>query len=122
MADNIAWSKYASPVGETSRRGKITFDEIESSTPLRTVLDRGAEEGRVAKEASKSLLVVAGRARRLAVESHAQELRALRAEQHAQSIGGEVRKSLGEVACAVLVSSLKTGLLVLQAAGPARSD
>ena len=93
----------------------MTLSEMDSAAPLRTVLERGASEGVVAKQASKSLLVVAGRARRLAVESHAVELRAMLAEQHAQYVGGEVRKSLGEVACAVVVSNLKTGLLVVQA-------
>ncbi|KAG8902780.1 K(+)/H(+) antiporter [Tulasnella sp. 403] len=105
MADNIAWNKYTTEAGAevtprsalvTNALTRITFGEIESALPLRAILDRGVEEQGAAKEGGKSLLVVTGRARRLAVESHAQELRGMLAEQHAQYVGGEVRKSLGE--------------------------
>lgn len=123
MADNIAWNKYfgpsaGTPLSPAARNAltRVTVAELESDKPLAAILKRATSEAAVAKEAHKSLLFVAGRARRLAVESHAVELRDLLAEQHAQSVGGEVRKSLGEVACAVVVSGIKAGLLVVQAA------
>lgn len=94
---------------------RVSAAEIDSATPLADILKRIGTETIVARDARKSLLVVAGRGRRLAAESHAVELRELLAEQHAQAVGGEVRKSLGEVACAVVVSNVKAGLLVVQA-------
>ncbi|KAG8991579.1 K(+)/H(+) antiporter [Tulasnella sp. 427] len=123
MADNIAWTKYTSASSDTPRSaalrgalGRVQFSEIESSTPLKSILDLTSEEGKKAKDVNtkKSLLVVCGRGRRLAVESHAAELRDLLASHGGSS--GEVRKSLGDVACALVVSNVKAGLLVVQAA------
>lgn len=123
MADNIAWTKFTSSSTDTPRSaalrsalGRVQFSEIETNTPLKSILDQASEQGKNAKNENtkKSLLVVCGRGRRLAVESHASELRDLLASHG--GTGGEVRKSLGDVACALVVSNVKAGLLVVQAA------
>lgn len=123
MADNIAWGKYTSSSTDTPRSaalrgalGRVQFSEIETSKPLKSILDQASEEGKKAKDVNskKSLLVVAGRGRRLAVESHAAELRDILASQG--GTGTEVRKTLGDVACAFVVSNVKAGLMVVQAA------
>lgn len=123
MADNIAWGKYTFSSTDTPRSaalrgalGRVQFSEIETSKPLKSILDQASEEGKKAKDVNskKSLLVVAGRGRRLAVESHAAELRDILASHG--GTGTEVRKTLGDVACAFVVSNVKAGLMVVQAA------
>ncbi|KAG8960777.1 K(+)/H(+) antiporter [Tulasnella sp. 419] len=124
MADNIAWNKYAAPATETSPRTpaivsaltRVTFEELASPSPLHAIISRTEVEGQKARDQSKSLLAVIGRARRLGGESHAQELKVLFAEQNAAAVGGEVRRTLGDVACAFVVSKANTNLLVVQAA------
>ncbi|KAG9051034.1 K(+)/H(+) antiporter [Tulasnella sp. UAMH 9824] len=123
MADNIAWTKYTSASPDTPRSaalrsalGRVQFSSIESDKPLKSILDRTSEEGKKVKDeyTKKSLLVVCGRGRRLAGESHASELRDILASHG--GTGAEVRKTLGDVACALVVSNVKAGLLVVQAA------
>ncbi|KAF6754982.1 Sodium/hydrogen exchanger family-domain-containing protein [Ephemerocybe angulata] len=60
------------------------------------------------------LLVVTGRSRRLAVEDHSAELRELMEEYGA--VGPEVKKAIGSVASAFVVSGVGDGIVVLQAA------
>lgn len=123
MADNIAWTKYTSASPDTPRSaalrsalGRVQFSSIESDKPLKSILDGTSEEGKKVKDehTKKSLLVVCGRGRRLAAESHASELRDILASHG--GTGAEVRKTLGDVACALVVSNVKAGLLVVQAA------
>ncbi|KAG8960213.1 K(+)/H(+) antiporter [Tulasnella sp. 408] len=123
MADNIAWTKYTSSSPDTPRSaalrsalGRVQFSSIESDKPLKSILDQTSEEGKKVKDehTKKSLLVVSGRGRRLAAESHTSELRDILASHG--GTGAEVRKTLGDVACALVVSNVKAGLLVVQAA------
>lgn len=65
-------------------------------------------------EKKERLLVVAGRSRRLAVEDHHRELKSI-TEEHS-NVGPEVRKTVGDVATALVVSGCKAGIVVLQAA------
>lgn len=55
-----------------------------------------------------------GRSRRLAVESHQLELKELM--DVTAGIGGEVKKTIGDVATALVVSGCNVGLVVMQAA------
>jgi len=59
---------------------------------------------------------LAGRSRRLAVENHRDELKQL-VEEHG-SVGNEVKKTIGDVATALVVSGCKAGLVVIQAGAP----
>ncbi|CAE6384601.1 unnamed protein product, partial [Rhizoctonia solani] len=120
-ADDLLWtqitssSKTQSPAiqGALSR---ITFVEDESPTPLAGILKRCGDEHNSAAANSKALLVVVGRGRRLAAESHTDELRGIIASPHASgTIGGEVRRTIGDVATAFVSTSAKASLFVLQA-------
>jgi hypothetical protein len=123
MADNIAWDSFASSTADSAARSptlvdaltRVTFGELSSPTPLKKIVEQAGVEFKAAKAQNKSLLVVVGRARRLAVESHTVELRAMLAEQSNSTVGTEVRKTIGDVGCAVAISSTNSSLLVLQA-------
>jgi len=129
MADNIAWDSFASSTGENSARSptlgdalsRVTFGELSSPTPLANTLERAGEEAKQVTAQNKSMLVVVGRARRLAVESHEAELGVLLAEQGAGQVGTEVRKTIGDVGCAFAISATKASLLVVQACEAASS-
>lgn len=63
---------------------------------------------------SKPLLVVAGRSRRMAIESHARELKQLTSERNA-SLPSDVAKTFGDVASAFVVAGSSASLIVTQA-------
>jgi hypothetical protein len=69
----------------------------------------------------KRLIVAVGRARRLAVQSHQDELKTILGRGYASGTGGgsasEIRKTVGDVAAGVLAGSKNTAaLIVLQTA------
>ncbi|KAK0499554.1 Sodium/hydrogen exchanger family-domain-containing protein [Armillaria luteobubalina] len=115
-ADNLIWSKYTStPLpGHTptiaSALSRITFTRQEAHEPLRAVLDL-VNVGR----GGTSVIVVMGRSRRMAVESHKKELAKIVAEKGG-SIGSSVAKTLGDVGAALVADGAKASLLVVQAA------
>ncbi|KAF8076796.1 Sodium/hydrogen exchanger family-domain-containing protein [Lyophyllum atratum] len=103
-ADNLTWDPIS----------RITFSTISSAKPLHTIVEL------VAKEASQStpvrnIIVVAGRSRRMAVESHKSELQEVITEAGA-SIGSSVPKTVGDVGAALVASNTAASLLILQAA------
>lgn len=117
-ADDIAW-EYVTAL-ETPHRPaiqaaltRIVFADMLSPTPLHSILQNVAEQTRSANLAGKSLLVVTGRSRRLAVESHAEELRKVVADHHL--VGGDLSKTVGDVATAIMTTSAQA-VLVLQEA------
>jgi len=57
-------------------------------------------------------MIVVGRSRRLAVENHHAELKQLM-EQYG-AVGSEVKKTVGDVATALMVSGCKASIVVLQ--------
>lgn len=70
---------------------------------------------RVASEHSGSrLLVIVGRSRRMAVESHVQELQVFLSEKNV-SLASEMIKTLGDVGSALVASNVNGSLLILQA-------
>jgi len=117
-ADNLAWARYSSPSspGEHSQAtSRIAFEELTSFKPLHDIVERvAAEASDPATKLPRSLVVATGRARRLAVESHHQELRELLSEH--SYVGSEVRKTVGDVATALITSRCPAALIVLQAA------
>lgn len=60
------------------------------------------------------LVVMTGRSRRLAVQDHQHELKDVM-DGYGQ-LGPEVRKALGDVACAFVAAGVGSGIVVLQAA------
>lgn len=120
-ADNMLWSQLTSSGDHSPAiRGalsRMVFTEDSSSTPLAEVLKRCTVEHNSASSSNKALLVVAGRGRRMAAESHTDELRTIIATASLTSgIGGEVRRTVGDVATAFVATGSKASLLVLQAA------
>ncbi|KAF8592107.1 potassium:hydrogen antiporter [Ramaria rubella] len=125
-ADNILWSRFAHPNATSSAPltpqvhallSRVHFSETSSSTPLQAVIQRAASEAKTASESWKSLLLVVGRARRLAVESHYAELDNIISEQPHALISSDVTRTIGEVAAGLVASGTNaSGMLVMQAA------
>ncbi|KAF8524651.1 Sodium/hydrogen exchanger family-domain-containing protein [Hysterangium stoloniferum] len=124
-ADDIMWLRYAkhttvsrSQVSSQARSAlcRIAFSEISSPLPLRSIIGLATKEASDAANASKSLLLVSGRGRRLAPESHRAELNGIIAEQ--SSVNANVAKTVGEVGAGFMAAATNaSGILVLQAAG-----
>ena len=118
-ADDLIWGRYtSSKVADTTIReaiGRIAFSEERTNKPLhfvQTLASTLQQQSR--RTRSRRLLIVAGRSRRMATESHTAELKTLLAESRA-SIGGEATKTLGEVGTAVISGDVGEGVLVVQA-------
>ena len=118
-ADNIAWARHSAPQVRTSAHDRINFLHRATPAPIRSLIGMIDEDLQ-----DKRLIVAVGRARRLAVQSHQDELSVLfHGRGHASGTGGgsasEVRKTVGDVAAGILVGSQSTNpaaLIVLQAA------
>jgi len=118
-ADNLLWDKYVQRDGlnafELEALSRINF--VTKGTPglLHTI----AEEANNLLKQDKELIVVLGRSRRLATESHAEELRQIMTE-HGSTIGTSVAKTLGDVGASLVVMNINASLLVMQAHSGAR--
>ncbi|KAI9447948.1 cation/H+ exchanger [Lactarius indigo] len=97
-ADNLLWDRLTSP--------NSSF-----SPAIRTAMLELAGE---ASQTSRPLLVVAGRSRRMAVESHQRELHELVSERNT-SLESEVAKTFGDVASTFVVGGSNVSLIVTQA-------
>jgi hypothetical protein len=110
-ADGITWARYAAPsasiLGDAEALSRVTFEEFASPDPLRSALHR-------VRLMQRSVVVV-GRSRRLAVDDHHAELRALEAEHGGAAIRADVRKTIGDVGTAFVMAGLDANLLVMQA-------
>lgn len=118
-ADNLIWDKYTHPSRSHSPRIKaaldrITFSVQQSSQPLHTLIELTNQEI-LELNSPKNMIVMAGRSRRMAVESHHAELQQLILER-GSSIGSAVPKTLGDVGAALVAAETKANLLILQAA------
>ena len=112
-ADNLLWTKLTTAgVPElASAFTRLTFREESSAHPLHHILGIAANTA----PAHARQVVVTGRSRRMAVESHEGELQRLVGERGA-TLGAELPKTLGHVACAFVVGgSAQASLLVIQA-------
>ena len=79
--------------------------------PLHRMLELAADE---ASRTSRSLLVVVGRSRRMALESHKRELNQLVSE-HNASLRSNIAKTFGDIASAFVVAGGNVNLIVMQA-------
>ncbi|KAG6820502.1 hypothetical protein H0H93_016309 [Arthromyces matolae] len=116
-ADTLAWERYTSASAShdaetTSALSRISFTALETPTPLRDIVDSVTKIS--VENSAKNVIVVTGRSRRMAVESHAAELKKIFTEAGA-SIGSSVPKTLGDVGAALVASNTRASLLVLQA-------
>lgn len=110
-ADDLAWGRYTSKISDPSLRqvvARISFSEETTDRPLHFI------QASVAALHPRKLLIVLGRSRRMATESHTAELKKLLSTNHT-SIGGEGAKTLGEVGTAVMSGGFGEGVLVVQA-------
>lgn len=116
-ADNIAWTRHSKPILRNTAHDHVRFVERTTPTPIRVLINMMDKEF-----LDTRLIVAVGRARRLAAQSHQDELKdILGGHGHASGTGGgstsEVRKTVGDVAAGVLAGSRNTAaLIVLQAA------
>lgn len=119
-ADNILWDRYttsATPELASALR-RITFSHTNASTPLHSVLE--ATDRSISQHEQSRILVVVGRSRRMAVDSHAVELQKLLTERNA-TVGSEVIKTLGDIGAAYVAANTNASLLVLQATAGQRN-
>ncbi|KAL1741415.1 Sodium/hydrogen exchanger family-domain-containing protein [Schizophyllum fasciatum] len=109
-ADSIAWARATAGREGAAGAEWQEFQEVGTPTPLQTAL----ELARAHEPDHGRLIVVAGRSRRMAVETHAKELKEVM-ERYAH-VGVEVRKTVGDVATAFVSADRGAGVVVLQAA------
>ena len=121
-ADNVTWGLYAEG-GETAdgrsevvreALTRVEFLEMGTPKPLHAIVGRVGEIVNEMSQKKARVLVTVGRSRRLAVENHTAELKEVL--HGGKPIGGEVRRTIGDVGTALVVSGVKAGVVVLQAA------
>jgi hypothetical protein len=122
-ADGISWARYAAaPSAEQSHTqalrdalSRTKFEELASPTPLHATLQRVRLMQQ--QHSSAIVIVVVGRSRRMAVEDHHAELRALETEYGGASVRTDVRKTVGDVGTAFVMAGIDSNLLVMQSSG-----
>ncbi|KAF8547175.1 hypothetical protein OG21DRAFT_1517598 [Imleria badia] len=129
-ADNITWAKYATPPPSSTAAAsdstytenerpalrqalaRIRFSDAHSPVPLHAAI----RHARALLETSPRLLIVAGRSRRLAKESHHGEMKRL-LETYRPGVGLEgMQRTIGDVGTAMVVGGSASAVVVLQAA------
>lgn len=119
-ADNVTWGLYTREaedgLGEVLREAltRVEFLEMATPKPLHAIVARVNETADDMSRKKARVLVMVGRSRRLAVEDHKAELKEVM--QAGKSIGGEVKRTIGDVGTALVVSGVNAGVVVLQAA------
>ena len=125
-ADNLAWERYtnpdsSSPPSVTSAIARIAFSTESSPTPLHRVTELvHTETEKIAASNGRTMIVLVGRSRRLAVESLTGELRTIISETGSH-IGSSVSKTLGDVGAALVAKNANASLLVMQASAASAS-
>ncbi|KAF8336424.1 Sodium/hydrogen exchanger family-domain-containing protein [Cantharellus anzutake] len=109
-ADEMAWSRLAKDQGDNAS-SNISLVEHQSAKPLHAILERISE----ISSTSRNLLVIVGRARQMAAQSHYAEMLQFSAGPHGQSLSsaGLLRKTVGDVG-AVVIAMTGHQVLVLQ--------
>lgn len=121
-ADNLLLSRYtaANRAIQTSAiesaLTRITFEELVSATPLHSLIERANNEIAASRSPKRNILLVVGRGRRMVLDSHHTELRAI-VQEHQSKVGGDVARTVGDVATAFMIG-VKASMLVMQAALP----
>jgi len=117
-ADGITWARYAAPStpvpGDAEALSRVTFEEFSSPDPLHAALHR--------VRLMQRPVVVLGRSRRLAVDGHHAELRALEVEHGGVAVHADLRKTVGDVGTAFVMAGIDANLLVMQASSGTHPD
>lgn len=122
-ADHIAWSKYATPSSEAPNTpelrhalARIQFSDAHSPAPVHAAI----RHARALRETYPRLLLVAGRSRRLAAESHHAEMKRMLegGRLGVGPVGLEgMRRTIGDVGTAMTVGvGAASAVVVVQAA------
>lgn len=117
-ADKILWDRYTAshPPRLAAALSRITFRSDSTSSPLRRAVELAKKEVSATSGISeKTLIIFAGRSRRLAAGSLNQDFVAL-INELGLAVGASVSKTLGHVGAALVASDVKASLLILQAA------
>jgi len=117
-ADTLLWDRYATSTDThspaiTSALSRVSFSHQFSSKPLHRVLDMAASE--VQQASGRTLIIVTGRSRRMAAESHQAELRQIVGERALATGSDSVPRTLGDVGAALVASGVGASILVMQA-------
>ena len=113
-ADNLTWQQFAKPTTPNSRMTLLTETTL---TPLGRAIELIKAEAtlRSSRSNNKTMIVLAGRSRRMAVESLHSELSGLMNDS-GSSISTSVPRTLGDMGAALVLTNVNASLLVLQAA------
>jgi hypothetical protein len=110
-ADNLTWQQFTK-----TTNSRIAFRTETTKTPLARVIELvKAEAAMRTSSNNKTIIVLAGRSRRMAVESLHGEFCVLTTDS-GSSISAPVHKTLGDVGAALVLTGVNASLLVLQAA------
>ena len=123
-ADNLTWEQFSKPTITNSR---ITFHTETTTKPLGRAIELINAEAYLrssttsSSSLNKTMIVLAGRSRRMAVESLHSELCGMmngggETGGGGTTIGAPVPKTLGDMGAAVVLMNVNASLLVLQAA------
>ncbi|KAF9459202.1 Sodium/hydrogen exchanger family-domain-containing protein [Collybia nuda] len=121
VADNISWARYAEPrTGSGSNLhpaalSRIQFRELETSTPLRSAIQE-CSLNNAEGDGHTRLLIVTGRSVRPAFESHRAELEALMREHWHDTVDNDMKRTIGDIATAFILTGCGAGVVVMQAA------
>ncbi|KAI0715663.1 Sodium/hydrogen exchanger family-domain-containing protein [Cerioporus squamosus] len=115
-ADNIAWARYTRPDDPSlaPALSRMEFDEVSTPTPLHYLIEQALAMSEGATDERSRLLILTGRSRRLAVENHHAELKTVM-EEHG-GVGSEVKRTVGDVTTALVVSGCQASMIVFQTA------
>jgi hypothetical protein len=123
-ADSIILSRFTGPNRQTlsaafeSALARVTFEDMETPTPLHALVQKANEERLSLEKSNRHILIVTGRGRRMAMESHHAELGSIiRENQGKGSIRAEVSRTVGDVATAFMIGT-NASVLIMQAALP----
>jgi len=128
-ADDLVFARYifntggavpALPPRVKDALKRVEFDNVATSTPLRTTVEYANNAQPATGGRKRNLLVLVGRGRRMPAETHHAEIRRITEEYTAKGdigIGGETLRTLGDVATALLLGT-KASVLVMQASIP----
>jgi hypothetical protein len=125
-ADNLIFLRYtgdaalALPARVKDALTRVKFDSVSTAAPLRKTIEYANAAQPATEGKGRNLLVLVGRGRRMAIESHHAEVTTITQEHAAKGgigIGGETLRTLGDVATALLLGT-KASVLVMQASIP----